>query len=325
MTKDLVNDYYSACLRTDVPAGIKALYSAQLKSQTAKLRVLRRKVDRRFQSKTENLQVRCSDPLVKAVVGAYREYYRAALLDVNHAKRHEAVLKARVREIALQFGIKSAAKAKWENVENLLAKSFRERGFFSLFGRVTPFCSLLVWRSQRTKRHTVKLASGIQRVKVVFLDEFVDLGWMHFATLGRYYVGGWAKKDALYCVSQAYRYNFSGEAFRTSYLTHEAQHFSDYKKFPGLPQADLEYRAKLAEIIASSRPARVLRKIDAEARNDPSLPHCFAAYNIREKLKGNRQKKRAQDLAIAALAEHTQKLRQMGKTLHRGALRVSRL
>ena len=78
------------------------------------------------------------------------------------------------------------------------------------------------------------------------MDNFITLGWEEYATLGIYYPGGWAKTDALYCVQKAYDLN--SESFLISYLAHESRHFADYKLFPKLTSADLEYRAKLTEL-----------------------------------------------------------------------------
>lgn len=78
------------------------------------------------------------------------------------------------------------------------------------------------------------------------MKNFLTLGWQEFATFGRSTPGGWATKDALYCVEDAYDLN--SEDFLISYLCHEGRHFADYELFPGLHSVDLEYRAKLTEL-----------------------------------------------------------------------------
>lgn len=83
-------------------------------------------------------------------------------------------------------------------------------------------------------------------MNVLFMEDFVTLGWEEYATLGNYYPGGWATKDAIYCVKSAY--DLKSENFLISYLAHEGRHFIDYKLFPKLESADLEYRAKLTEL-----------------------------------------------------------------------------
>ncbi len=300
-----IEQYYAQCLRANLPAALRVLMSAP--SPSPRARALRKKVEARF-GKKGSLGASCSDELVAGVITAYRQYYREALLSPRKARGREVALEKRVRALASDFGIQRAARMKRENLERALDKEFRRRGYFCLFGRVAPFRSLLVWRSQRERRFRVKLGGGVESVKVVLLDGFVELGWLHFATFGRYHVGGWAKRDGLFCVAKAYQYDFRGEAFRVSYLTHEAQHFSDYKKFPGLPAADLEFRAKLAELSFLKRPAKLLEKLRAEAKNDPSLPHSFAAFRILRELGELRAAKLVRARARAILAEHSKTL-----------------
>ncbi len=170
---------------------------------------------------------------------------------------------------------------------------------------MTPFRSLLVWRSQKIEKFQVPLIHKTQVVKVVLLDKFIEFGWLHFATFGKYYVGGWAKKDALYCVLPAYKKSLNGESFRVSYLTHEAQHFSDYKRFPKLSQTDLEYRAKLAELVAAKKTTRLLMKFRSEAKNDPKFPHSHAAWRVINDLN---TKGSIQDEASRILREHSHAL-----------------
>jgi len=253
------------------------------------------------------MRVDCDVPLVRGIVLAYRNYYREALLHQEGRQIWEKKLQHQVRAIAGEFGISKARRIKWNELERCLTKEFKRLGYFALFGRVSPFLSLLVWRSQKEKFFHVPLLESKQKVRVILLDQFVELGWMHFATFGRYYIGGWAKKDALYCVSQAYKRKYDSEAFRVSYLTHEAQHFSDYKRFPGLAQVDLEYRAKLAELITSRDGHSLLRKFRAEARSDDALPHCFAAYKIMEGV-GTRSGSKVRQFAVDAMEEHSRSL-----------------
>lgn len=269
--RDVVKAYYSKCLQADLPAAIRAIKAKRALSKKA--RVLSRRVESRFIAKSESNSALCPDAFVSNVISAYRHYYREALLDKKSAKRHERELKNRI-EVLLH------TKGSWQTLEPALQRALRRRGYHSLLGVVAPFRSLLVWKKETSRTFRVPLLSGTENVKVVLLDQFVELGWMHFLTFGRHYVGGWAKKHALFCVAQAYKHDYESEAFRVSYLTHEAQHFSDYKKHPGLSSGELEYRAKLAELVASKRPAKLMEKFTAEAKNDPSLPHSFAACRV---------------------------------------------
>ena len=86
---------------------------------------------------------------------------------------------------------------------------------------------------------------------------------MDYLTFGRYGTGGWASPDGtINCIEQAY--DFESERFRVSLLKHEAQHAVDMKRFPGISQAELEYRAKLVELHFSSD-LSLLQKFLSEA------------------------------------------------------------
>jgi hypothetical protein len=104
------------------------------------------------------------------------------------------------------------------------------------------------------------------------------------------------------------------DRFVASYLSHEAQHWADYKSFPRLEQTDLEYRAKLAELVAFKRPKRRLEYFRSEANNDPRMPHCFAAFHIVERMDELMDQK---DMSISEsakllLCEHTEELKKIG-------------
>ena len=108
------------------------------------------------------------------------------------------------------------------------------------------------------------------------LDNFSSLGWSDFATCGRRGTGGWATSEALFAVRPRYA-SIETEEFRVTFLGHETQHFADYARFPGLPQWELEYRAKLTELaLATETRARVLRKFTEDQGDDPASPHAYA-------------------------------------------------
>lgn len=272
-----LSEYYSFCLQVNLPRAIKVL--KQLKNPTRREAKFRSQVFNRFVRKTERLRVPVKDPLVREIIKAYRDYYRASLLNPKKAESFERVLLASLNAICFRYGIGSK-RMKFDDVEEALRQELKKRKIHALFGTVCPFKSLLLWRRERKKGFTIQLLENKEVVKVVFLEGFIELGWLHYATFGRHYVGGWAKEDALYCVAQAYK--LGSDRFNASYLHHEAQHFSDYEKFPNLLPQDLEYRAKLAELIASKRPAKLLSKFAKEARDNKMLPHSYAAFRLME-------------------------------------------
>ena len=109
------------------------------------------------------------------------------------------------------------------------------------------------------------------------MDNFITLGWEEYATIGRYYPGGWATVKALYCVKKAY--DLKSEKFLISYLAHESRHFTDYKLFPKLTSTDLEYRAKLTELSLAQKTLYDLLKFFINNANyDSDNGHSVANY-----------------------------------------------
>jgi hypothetical protein len=285
---------------------------------TPQLKKFRSRVFNRFVEKTEQPKISVKDPLVREVLYAYRKYYRDALLNPKMVAKFNEQLLVSLNTISIGHGVTSK-KQKFDAIEEVLRQAFTKRGLSALFGTVSPFKSLLLWRRERKKKFNVQLLESRQVVKVVFLEDFVELGWLHYATFGKYYVGGWAKSDALYCVAQAYRRG--GDRFHASYLCHEAQHYSDYKRFPKLQQQDLEYRAKLAELIASKRPKKLIKKFSNEAKDNKLLPHSYAAFcllkNFDQKRLNVRDIRRS---AVASLAAHSRALKEKGPRTVKSAL-----
>ena len=116
-------------------------------------------------------------------------------------------------------------------------------------------------------------------VSVVFMDSIVTMGWEEYATFGKYYPGGWTTKKSLFCVISAY--DTTSERFKISYLKHEGQHFADYKLYPKLSGADLEYRAKLVELSYAKESIYNLIEFFIEnSGQDRDNAHSFANYHV---------------------------------------------
>lgn len=189
---------------------------------------------------------------IQELLEIYKDYWRMSLLSDNadNSGNYESLLKKRVSDF---LSAKFPSETGCININNddstdvYLKKYISSNGLHTTgFGKTGKFFDLLVWNNQEDTAFTFSLHGEETGAKVVFMEDFITLGWEEYATLGRYYPGGWATSDALYCVKSAY--DTESENFKISYLAHESRHFSDYKLFPKLKSADLEYRAKLTEL-----------------------------------------------------------------------------
>jgi len=185
---------------------------------------------------------------VDSLLIIFRNYWRKSFLD--YPKVYDTLL----RNNLVNFLRKNYPAAKKlstvaidKQLDKYLSSYIHSKGLYSAgFGKTGKFYDLLVWRHQTDTIYKFTLHGQKIRTPIVFMEDFVSLGWEEYATLDRAYPGGWAYPDKLYCVKKSY--DITSETFLISYLAHEGRHFEDYKLFPKLTAIDLEYRAKLTEL-----------------------------------------------------------------------------
>ena len=211
-------------------------------------------------------------PLTAAILQAYRQYWRDVMLRrALQTEGEAALLRALNAILPPASDLDAASEAARVAIE--------AEGLRALTGVTLPYYELMIWRRSTPTRYAVALPEREVDVTVVFLEDFVSLGWAAYATCDRSHTGGWAGATELYAVKQAW--NLDSESFRVSYLAHEAQHFADYQRFPKLAQPELEYRAKLAELALSSATTRqLLERFAARTGTDRGVPHHFAHYHL---------------------------------------------
>ena len=221
------------------------------------------------------------DTTLNALNRIYRDYWRRSMLDksTNNDKKL-------IKTVA-DFLNSEKTKNKFTELK-INKKSFEEtynkyieyKGFHtSGFGKTGSLYDFLVWKTNIDTTYRIKLINDTIDVNVHFMDGFISLGWEEYATLGTSYPGGWTTKTALYCVRQAY--DPKSENFWVSYLSHEGQHFSDYKHYPRLVSNDLEYRAKLVELTFSNENVyKLIGMFINNAKYDKTNAHPFSNYCI---------------------------------------------
>ncbi len=236
---------------------------------------LKERFDERFLLRVDTAEVAgIDDPLVSAIVRRYQDYWREALLVPAAIDEAEKRLQADVLRLITLGGIATDP----DNIDNALTDVLRERGYMHRGGRTRPLLDFMLWRDTRTIEHDVELTDRQQKVVVHFLDDFVIRGWAHFATFEGAGTGGWADRDALYCITAAY--DLESEDFTNSYLRHEARHFADYGIYPELEGADLEYRGKLTELAFSSDALRLLKRFQRHGNGASDAPHPLANWHV---------------------------------------------
>lgn len=250
-------------------------YIKSLKSTDRQAIQLANRLHERFISQTEEYDIDSHDPWIKKVVKCYFAYFRKVLTNNNEKIAENKLITDLLGCLDMQKG--SAI----EEIETQLESIFREKGYSFLGGITKPYRGPYIWKTTKKRVFEVSLPSGTQEVTVYILSEFLLLSWPHYASLGITYSGGWCKEEGLYYVnSDSKDIDTESVDFQVWFLKHEAQHLSDYKRYPNLNSVNLEYRAKLIELMYHPNPNKVVDKYIKEQKNDVRAPHSYAAYII---------------------------------------------
>jgi hypothetical protein len=268
---------YGKALEGDVRQALQVLRTLRVDALDAKERAERDCLLGRFvDKKMPALDLR--DPFVAELIGVYRDYWMGVLLQERSAADGEAYLFKRLTTLLRDNG-QPASYSSLDDLVDALGPHLLERGYHSIRGVTQPYYELMAWGREVSQTYEVALPETTLPVRVVFMHDFVVLGWSAFATCEKAYSGGWAKDDTLYCVADSY--DTASESFSVSYLAHESQHFADYKRFPKLEQPELEYRAKLVELSKAQKTSlELVRRFAAWGGESRSAPHSFANSKV---------------------------------------------
>lgn len=216
------------------------------------------------------------DAELNNILTAYQQYYRDAFyLCIG---QEQAANKLRDR-LAVLLGIEDNSIALCDMEQNQLVKLFMNRGLHFMGGKSSGYYGPYIWRTTETVSYDVELPDDIQTYTVKLLDGFISRSWIDYLSFGEIGPGGWADGDGyINCVKSAW--DFESESFRVSLLKHEAQHARDLAMNKDMSSEDLEYRAKLVELIYSSERNLLQVFVQESDNSDKSNGHAMAAYRI---------------------------------------------
>jgi hypothetical protein len=306
---------FSPVFELDMPttlARLKAIDSSSLNPEQARVRAC---VLARFGSDAiEDADSSVPAP-ANAVLTAYRRYWTALLMRRLSPVEAETTLSS---DLAVVLGTsKGDLQSRSQDVARLLSS----QGLYVLGGITPPLHELMIWRRQTMKSETVALPSGTFEAHLALLDDFVSLGWVAWASCDRSHTGGWAQEGGFAVVVPGWK--LDSEEYRVSLVAHEGQHLSDYRTYPKLSAGDLEYRAKLTELIlADTTQQHLLDAFSAEAKRNRDLPHPFASYWLVERMRlrlggdkwGAHSVQQVREAAAAEFRAHSELLDSKGRS-----------
>ena len=214
--------------------------------------------------------------LLNDILYCYYLYYKDVCWDKISVEDADKHLEARLRE-ALR------ADGEMETLESEIKNRLSAEGIYFLGGRTDQFYSPYIWTSMETRRYDIELPENTLTLSVNFMDGFVSGGWLDYLSLGEIGTGGWVTAGSceLFCVQSAYAEKIDTPAFNVSFLKHEAQHMADRKYGEdAISSKDLEYRAKLVELLYYPDISLFLSFLATADGSDKRLAHSYSEYAI---------------------------------------------
>ncbi len=210
------------------------------------------------------------------ILVAYQQYYRDAFYLCIGKELAEDKLRDR---LAVMLDATEKGLALCDLEQNQPVELFKNRGLHFMGGKTSGFYGPYIWHTTETVSYEVELPNGVQTYTVKLLDGFITRSWIDYLSFGEIGPGGWADGDGfINCVKTAY--DFDSESFRVSLLKHEAQHASDLETNKGMSSEELEYRAKLVELIYSNERNLLTSFFQEADSSDVSNGHAVAAHRI---------------------------------------------
>lgn len=268
--------YISQALQGDLSSAA-AIFSTRQPLNAGSL-ALSEQFQSRFVDRNDDHLPGTGDELADQVITAYRTYWNQALTGRISEEQAGKLLNDSLLQILSTRG-QDASELTQEEIYAKLEGALDERGFHVLYADAPPLSDLILWKNEEVRKFSVRLTDGTENVDVVFLSDIFSMGWKDYATFGLAFTTGWVEQGRLFCVDWAY--DRQSEKFEVSYLKHESRHLADFRAFPGLSSADLEYRAKLTELAFSVKTTtQLLNDFTRKSAINPQAPHAYANYRV---------------------------------------------
>lgn len=164
-------------------------------------------------------------------------------------------------------------------IEVEVEKIVRREGYEFLGGDTAGYYGPYIWKTSTKETYEVELPSGVEEYSIIMMDGFISRSWLDFLSFGKVGTGGWSGNDGTVCCIKSL-YDTESQVFRISFLKHEAQHSVDKRMFSDITSIELEYRAKLVELVYWED-EKIIRMVHLEAEDSNERnTHSVASHRI---------------------------------------------
>jgi len=238
----------------------------------------------RFSSDTEKSKAPCKNSVINDICSFYQDYWTIKLL--NSPVNCDSILYNKLSHYLVDNKLTEQSfeeLSKTIKDDSEITKVIEKEGFYCKFFLLNGIQDILIWDKQSRSGYSINLPENEIDINVVFIENYILKGAANYATFGYSQIGGWASNadSSLFCNRGTYK--LKSEKFQYSYLKHESIHFIDIKDYPNLESADLEYRAKLIELIYCTEKT-IYKRMDefiiGSSNETRDNSHSFANYHL---------------------------------------------
>jgi len=244
----------------------------------------KKKMYARFVSKNEKIENTSGYKIINDISTIYRNYWRTELLKENPENRTDTLLYSLITDYLVSNHLTKLTKdSLFKTIKNdsELKRIIEGEGFKADFKYRNGFQEVFIWDKETIDTYEVTLPKDTINATVVFIENYHLNGYDNYASMGSSQVGGWALKESatLYCNKSDY--DLTSEKFKVSYLKHESSHFTDLNEYPNLSSVDLEYRAKIIELMYCTEKTMyeiILQFLNGANSADRNHSHPYANF-----------------------------------------------
>jgi len=256
-----------------------------------------------------------SDERIMGILCAYEDYLKWAMINKPNTDESKEYIFNKLKPFL-------PLVSNYDDLEKDIKTYFEDKGYYIQFGVTWPYPTMYLWGKQTITNKMIELPEGNMEIEVCEMDDVITSGWLNYLSMSKIGDGGWVTSRGSNYFKD--KYDTSSNEFKISLLKHEAQHFLDLKNHPKMKSADLEYRAKLVELIYHDDIGTFLSFLNrANEQSDRDNPHLYSSKKIAEGMSGKifgKDLEACQDLwkaqgdkisaaALELLKEHSEKLK----------------
>lgn len=212
---------------------------------------------------------------LNAILAVYQRYWRAVFYQNVPAHAAEQAMRRSFLEL-----LRVDDGMTLDEIEDTaIYAAFAAEQLHFLGGQTGGYYGPYIWKTSEDVTYEVALPERAQAYTVRFLSGFLTKSWLDYLSFGGCGTGGWAGSDGVICCVKD-SYDTDSENFTVSLLKHEAQHVLDKTRWPSMSACELEYRAKLVELIYSRERSLLAQFLHEAGGAKEENGHAMAAERI---------------------------------------------